>query len=103
TGALSLTVVTVAEFNSILATGWKPLLAMLIGSESSLALGYYLGGKEQGARRVLALGASNRNIALALLLAISSFPGTGVVPAVVANGLLLIFMGLLHVAFWRFR
>lgn len=51
---------------------------------------------------MVALGTSNRNIALALLLAVESFPGSGVVPAVVANGLLLILMGLLHVAFWRF-
>ena len=102
TGALSLTVVTITEFRSILQTGWVPLLAMLISSELSLALGYYIGGKEKGSRRVVALGTSNRNIALALLLAIESFPGTGVVPAVVANGLLLILLGLLHVAFWRF-
>jgi BASS family bile acid:Na+ symporter len=102
TGALSLTVVTITEFRSILQTGWVPLLAMLISSELSLALGYYLGGKEKGSRRVVALGTSNRNIALALLLAVASFPGTGVVPAVVANGLLLILLGLLHVAFWRF-
>jgi BASS family bile acid:Na+ symporter len=102
TGALSLIVVTITEFRSILQTGWIPPLAMLISSELSLALGYFLGGSERASRRVVALGTSNRNIALALLLAIESFPGTEVVPAVVANGLLLILMGLLHVAFWRF-
>jgi len=102
TGALSLTVVTLTEFRSILATGWGALLAMLISCELSLALGYWLGGKERAGRRVVALGTCNRNIALALLLAIESFAGTGVVPAVVANGLLLILLGLLHVAFWRF-
>jgi bile acid:Na+ symporter, BASS family len=101
TGALSLTVVTFAEFRSIMGTGCLPLLAMFLGSELSLALGYLLGGKERGRRRVVGLGTSNRNIALALLLAIESFPETGVVPAVVANGLLLILLGLLHVAFWR--
>jgi len=102
TGALSLTVVTLAEFRSIMETGALPLLAMFLSSELSLALGYFLGGKERASRRVVALGTSNRNIALALLLAIESFAGTGVVPAVVANGLLLILLGLLHVAFWRF-
>ena len=102
TGALSLSYVTLVEFRSILQTGWVPLLAMMVGSETSLALGYFLGGKDKASRRVVALGTSNRNIALALLLAVESFPGTGVVPAVVANGLLLILMGLLHVAFWRF-
>lgn len=102
TGALSLTVVTVTEFRSILTTGWVPLLAMLISSELSLALGYVIGSRERAGRRVVALGTSNRNIALALLLAIQSFARTDVVPAVVANGLLLILLGLLHVAFWRF-
>lgn len=102
TGALSLFVVTVTEFRSILETGWVPLLAMAISSELSLGLGYLLGGKERVGRRVVALGTSNRNIALALLLAIESYAGTDVVPAVVANGLVLIFLGLLHVAFWRF-
>ena len=102
TGALSLAVVTITEFRTILDTGWGPLVAMFISSELSLALGYFLGGKERASRRVVALGTSNRNIALALLLAIESFAGTGVVPAVVANGLLLIALGLLHVGWWRF-
>jgi len=55
-----------------------------------------------GARIVTALGTSNRNIALAVLVAIDSFRGTPVIGAVVANGLWLIIIGLIHVAFWRF-
>ncbi|MBW2543757.1 MAG: bile acid:sodium symporter [Deltaproteobacteria bacterium] len=102
TGALSLIVVTVGEFESILAIGWVPLLAMSIGSEVSLALGYWLGAGERRGRRVVAFGTSNRNIALALLLAVQNYAGTNVVSAVVANGFLLILFGLLHVAFWRF-
>lgn len=102
TGALSLIVVTAAEYGSILETGWVALVVMLIASEAGLGLGYVLGGAETARRRVVALGTSNRNIALALLLAVESFPGTGVASAVVANGLVLILMGLLHVAFWRF-
>jgi BASS family bile acid:Na+ symporter len=102
-GALSLAFVTVAEFKTVLATGWKPLLAMVLVSEVSLLVGYAVGGSAIGARRVVALGTSNRNIALAVLVAINSFPGTPVVGAVVANGLLLILLGLLHVAWWRFE
>ena len=101
-GALSLAFVTVVEFKTVLATGWKPLLAMVLVSEVSLLAGYAVGGSTIGARRVMALGTSNRNIALAVLVAINSFPGTPVVGAVVANGLLLILLGLLHVAWWRF-
>lgn len=102
-GAVSLAFVSVVEFQEILATGWKPLVAMVLGSEVLLAFGYALSGPAPAVRRVVALGTSNRNIALALLVALESFPGTPVVAAVVANGLLLIFLGLLHVAYWHFR
>lgn len=101
-GALSLTFVTVVEFGSILKTGWLPLLAMGLVAELALGLGYWLGGGSAGSRQVVALGTSNRNIALALLVAVQGFAGTPVMSAVVANGLLLILLGLLHVAYWRF-
>ncbi len=100
-GAISLAFVTIVEFSVIRSTGWKPLLAMTLASELLLLTGYFLSGPAPAARRVVALGTSNRNIALALLVALASFPGTPIVAAVVANGLLLIFLGLLHVAFWR--
>ena len=77
------------------------LLAMALLSEIALLLGYVTGNGGRDSRRVVALGTSNRNIALALLLAIANFAGTPVVAAVVANGLLLILFGLLHVAWWR--
>ena len=102
TGALSLIVVTVGEFESIIAIGWGSLLAMSIGSELSLALGYWLGGNERSSRRVVAFGTSNRNIALALLLAVQNYAESSVVSSVVANGFLLILLGLVHVGFWRF-
>jgi BASS family bile acid:Na+ symporter len=101
-GALSLTFLVCTEFDSILATGWRPLLAMLVVMEASLALGYWAGGDSTGSRQVVAFGTSNRNIALGALVAIQSFAGTAVVPAVVANGLLMILIGLMHVAYWRF-
>jgi BASS family bile acid:Na+ symporter len=100
-GALSLAFVTATEFSSILKTGWLPLLAMALVAELSLGLGYWLGGKTAASRQVVAFGTSNRNIALAVLVAVQSFAGTPVMSAVVANGLLLILLGLLHVAWWR--
>jgi len=102
TGALSLAFVTFVEFPGVLATGWKPLLVMALSFEVSLLLGYALGGSGAGSRVVIALGTSNRNIALAILVAIGSFRGTPVLAAVVANGLLMILLGLLHVGYWRF-
>lgn len=101
-GALSLAFVTWTEWASIVHTGAKPLLAMAALSEASLVLGYLLGAGGKGARRVTAFGASNRNIALAILVAIDSFVGSPILPLVVACGLLLIFLGLAHVAWWRF-
>jgi BASS family bile acid:Na+ symporter len=101
-GAVSLAFVTFVEFKTIAHIGFKPLLAMTLASEIGLALGYALSGPTRDIRRVTALGTSNRNIALALLVAVSSFPDTPVVGAVVANGLLIILLGLIHVAWWRF-
>ena len=100
-GALSLAYVTVTEFGAILQTGWQSLLAMGLVAELSLGLGFWLGGESVGSRQVVALGTSNRNIALALLVAVQSFAGTPVMSAVVANGLLLILLGLMYVAWWR--
>jgi BASS family bile acid:Na+ symporter len=104
-GAISLAFVTAVEFktvfNTVVGTEGKPLLAMVLATELSFLAGYAVGGATLGARRVMALGAGNRNIALALLVAIHSFAGTPVVGAVVANGLLMILLGLVHVAWWR--
>ena len=101
-GALSLAFVTVTEFSSILQTGWRALLAIVLVAEISMLLGYFLGGPTAGSRQVVAFGTSNRNIALALLVAIQSFAGTPVISGVVVNGLTIILLGLLHVAWWRF-
>jgi BASS family bile acid:Na+ symporter len=101
-GALSLMFVVTVEFRSLFAGGWQPVVGMVAVSETALLLGYFLGGPSRAARVVTGLGTANRNIALALLVAADSFPGSPVVAGVVANGLLLIVLGLLHVAWFRF-
>ena len=101
-GALSLGFVTIVEFHAILAISGKALLVMAGVFELCLAAGYWL-GHEESSRRVVALGTSNRNIALALLVALQSFPNLNVVSAVVGNGLLLIGLGLVHVGYWNLR
>ena len=102
TGAVSLAFVSVTQFGSILNLGWRTWLAMALVSEISLAIGWQLGGPGRRSKQVVAFGTSNRNIALALLIAIQSFHGTAIASVVVGNGLLLIAFGLLHVAWWRF-
>jgi bile acid:Na+ symporter, BASS family len=101
-GAASLAFVTVTQFSSITDLSWRAWLAMALVSEVSLFLGWQLGGPDPGTRQVVAFGTSNRNIALALLIAIQSFHGTAIASAVVGNGLLLIAFGLIHVAWWRY-
>jgi len=100
-GAISLTFVVFSEFRTVFATGWIPVLAMVLLCEASLLMGYWLGGPSPSARVVTGLGTANRNIALALLVAADSFPGSPVIPGVVTYGLLLIVMGVLHVGLWR--
>jgi bile acid:Na+ symporter, BASS family len=102
TGAASLALVTTMEFHTIRALGWRAWTVMALMFEISLVMGWVLGGPGHGARRVVALGTSNRNIALALLVAFQNFSQTEVISAVAGNGLLLIGMGLLHVGWWRF-
>jgi bile acid:Na+ symporter, BASS family len=101
TGTIALIFVVDVEFRNICSTGWQALLAMALTSELSFLAGYALSGPAAAARLVVALGTANRNIALALLVAIESFPGTPIRAAVVANGLLLILLGLVHVGLWR--
>lgn len=100
-GAASLLFVVGVEFQSIVATPWPSLVAMIAFIEASFLLGYAFGGAVPARRLVVALGTGNRNIALALLVALDSFAGTAIPGVVVTIGLLLILSGLLHVGYYR--
>ena len=100
-GAVSLVYVVTSEINGVLSVGLPSLAAMALVAEASWVLGW-LGGKgHPGRGLVLGLGALNRNMALALLVAAGSFPESRVVAAVASLGLLLIALGLVHVGIWR--
>ena len=101
-GACSLAYVTIVEFDAIFSMSGKALLLAAVLFEICLGAGYWL-GHEKGSRRVVGLGTSNRNIALALLIALNSFSGRQVVSGVVGLGLVMILLGLAHVGFWRLR
>jgi len=101
-GAVALAFVTVRELPAFRAIDGRALLAMVLASEISFFLGYVLNSASRAGRLTVGLGTANRNIALAILLAIDSFPGSAIVATVVANGLLLILLGLVHVGLWRF-
>lgn len=102
-GTVSLAYVVVSGFQAILSIDWIGLVAMTMVAEMALALGWFWERGARGTRIVLGLGSANRNIALALLIAADSFPGTAIVPGVASLGLLLLTLGLLHVGFWRWR
>ena len=100
--ALALAFVVVNEFKTVLSLNWQPLITMAVLTEFCLWCGYAVGGTTPGPRQTVALGTACRNLALAVLIAVSSFAGTPVVGAVVANGLLFILLSLAHVAWWRY-
>lgn len=63
------------------------MLCMILGA---MVAGWFMGGPARETRIVLATGSSMRNAALALMIAVSSFPDTNVAVAVVAfSGLMI--------------
>jgi BASS family bile acid:Na+ symporter len=102
TGAAGLALVTVSEFAMILALGWRTALAIALLSELSFLAGWFSAGPQRNSRIVVALGSANRNIALALLIAVQNFPGSATAAAVAGCGLVLILFGLVHVGCIRF-
>jgi BASS family bile acid:Na+ symporter len=83
--------------NSVLAIfGTRGILAGLLFIAISFGIGWLLGGPDTDARRVLALGTAQRNIAAALVVGGQSFPDPKVVVMVVVVAIvgLLILMPL---------
>lgn len=101
-GLAGLILVVATQITIITGLGWRPVAAVGILSELSFLAGWWCGGADRRARMVVAFGSSNRNIALALLIAAQNFPATGVMGSVAGCGIVLILLGLTHVARLRF-
>jgi BASS family bile acid:Na+ symporter len=71
---LMLVTILVLEFSTIIGTiGTGGILAALIFLVVSLGIGLLLGGKDEGMRSVMGLGAAQRNLSAAMLVAAQNF------------------------------
>jgi BASS family bile acid:Na+ symporter len=69
-----LVTILVLEFSTIIGTiGTGGILAALVFVGGSLAIGLLLGGKDAGMRPVMGLGAAQRNLSAAMLVAAQNF------------------------------
>ena len=92
----TLLLITVNVNNVLAVFGTRAILAGLLFIIISFGIGWLLGGPEPDARRVLALGTAQRNIAAALVVAAQSFEDPKVVVMVIVVAIvgLLILMPL---------
>ena len=72
------------------AVGAPALVAMLLLVLGGMVIGWLLGGPGRDTRRVLATSTGMRNIVVALLIALNSFPGTHVNVAILAFSALMV-------------
>ena len=75
------------------------LLAMLLLIVGSMAVGWLMGGPDEGSRRVLAINSSMRNVALCLAIASRCFSNTDVEVAVIAFSALMVPPSMLFTVF----
>jgi BASS family bile acid:Na+ symporter len=84
--ALLATILT-AQFDTLLAIPPRAFLGMTLLVFAGVAAGWLLGGRNESARRAMAMATSVRNVAVTLVIAAGSFPGTPAVTAATAFGL----------------
>lgn len=78
----------VSNILSLIGTGG--ILALLVFIAGSLLIGYFLGGRDAGTRSVMGLGAAQRNISAALVVAAQNFAGTDTLVLVLVAAILLL-------------
>jgi len=64
-------------------------LALLLFVVGSLAIGFLMGGRDPGVRSVMGLGTAQRNVAAAILVTTTNFPGTTTLPFVLVASIVL--------------
>ena len=88
--ALILVVVaaSLANFDSIVAIGWLPILASLLIVGGAFLMGYFIGGVDPDNREVIGLGTGQRNIAAATVVASQSIGNQQTVVMVIITSLI---------------
>lgn len=79
-------VIILRDFDSIIDLGWSAVIFIAIALGLWLALGHVLGGRDPQSKLLLAANSSQRNGAVAMLVAIQGLDQA--VPAIVATGVL---------------
>lgn len=100
-GLLVILLIVVTDLNKILSVDWRTITAALILAGAALAMGWLLGGPGPLSRRVLAVTTSARNVAVAMLIAATTFPGTGVDVGVMAYAVVMLVVDVALVAYWN--
>jgi bile acid:Na+ symporter, BASS family len=91
-----------AQFDTLLAIPPRAFLGMTLLVFAGVAAGWLVGGRNESARRAMAMATSVRNVAVTLVIAAGSFPGTPAVTAATAFGLFqTILVALVAVAWGR--
>lgn len=96
-----LVLVVYKNFDVLFSVGWLSFVVMVIFTVVTLVSGWGLGGSETRTRKALVLTTASRNLALVLLIAVESFPRTGVEVAVIAFGLIELALTLLVAVYLR--
>ena len=84
--ALLGTILTV-QFDALIAIPARAFAGMTALVLGGLAAGWLLGGRGSGERTAMAMATAVRNVAVTLVIAVASFPGTPAVTAATAFGL----------------
>jgi bile acid:Na+ symporter, BASS family len=82
-----LAIILTVQFKTLIEIPLRAFLSMTAFVAAGLAAGWLLGGADRGDRTALAMATAVRNVAVTLVIAAASFPGTPAVTAATAFGL----------------